>query len=51
VPDKWSEYIEINANLAVKWPIIDDSKEPHPDAEAMREVALKRDMLSENPAT
>ena len=51
VPDKWSEYIELNASLSVQWPIIDDTKDPHPDAEAMRDVARKRSMLSENPAT
>ena len=49
VPDKWAEYIELNATLAVQWSVIDDSKAPHPDAEAMREVEDKRSMLSENP--
>jgi ferredoxin len=49
VPEKWSEYIELNATLSVQWPIIDDTKDPHPDSEAMREVELKRSMLSENP--
>ena len=51
VPAKWGEYIELNSMLAAQWPIIDDSKEPHPDAEDMREVLPKRAMLSENPAS
>jgi ferredoxin len=50
VPDKWAEYIELNANLAAQWPIIDDSKDPYPEAEAMREVESKRAMLNEAPA-
>ena len=51
VPDNWLEYIEINASLSAAWPIIDDSKEPHPDAESMKGVASKRAMLSETPAS
>ena len=51
VPDKWSEYIELNATLAASWPLIDDSKDPMDGAEEMREVANKRAMLSEEPAS
>ena len=51
VPDNWVEYIELNATLAAQWPTIDDSKEPHPDAESMKDVASKRAMLSEAPAS
>jgi ferredoxin len=51
IPAKWGEYIELNAVLAAQWPIIDDTKDPHPDAEDMREVLPKRAMLSENPAS
>ena len=49
VPDKWAEYIELNTELSAKWPVIMDSKEPHPDADAMKEVESKRDMLSTTP--
>jgi len=49
VPDKWADYIELNAVFSAQWPIIDDNKEPHPEAEAMREVEDKRAMLSEAP--
>lgn len=51
VPSKWSEYIELNANLAAQWPIIDDSKDPLPEAEEMKDVEKKRAMLSEAPAS
>ena len=51
VPSKWSEYIELNANLAAQWPIIDDSKDPLPEAEEMKDVVKKRAMLSESPAS
>jgi|TARA_B100000530_G_C15549286_1_gene325881 ferredoxin len=51
VPSQWSEYIELNANLAAQWPLIDDSKDPHPEAEEMREIEKKRAMLSESPAS
>jgi ferredoxin len=51
VPDKWSEYIELNATLAASWPLIEDSKEPMDGAEEMREVTSKRAMLSEEPAS
>jgi ferredoxin len=50
VPNKWIEYIELNANLAASWPVIDESKDPLSDAEDMREVENKRTMLSEEPA-
>ena len=45
VPTKWEEYIELNSTLAAQWPLIDDSKDPHPEAEKMREVEKKRAML------
>ena len=47
IPTKWAEYIELNATLAVQWSVIDDSKDPHPEAEEMREVEKKRAMLVE----
>jgi ferredoxin len=50
VPNKWAEYIELNATLAASWPLIDDSKDALDGAEDMREVTNKRAMLSEEPA-
>ena len=51
VPGQWVEYIELNANFAAQWPLIDDSKDPLPEAEDMREIEKKRVMLSEAPAS
>ena len=50
VPDKWAEYIELNTVLSAQWPLIMDSKAPHPDADAMKDVESKRNMLSTAPA-
>ena len=49
VPDKWAEYIELNTVLSAQWPLIMDSKDPHPDADTMKDVESKRDMLSTAP--
>ena len=51
VPDKWYDYIDLNAKLAAEWPIIDDTKDPLPEADQMREVEDKRSMLSEESAS
>jgi ferredoxin len=47
VPNKWVEYIELNATLAASWPSITDSKDPLPDAEDFKDVENKRAMLNE----
>ncbi|HEX72606.1 MAG TPA: ferredoxin family protein [Candidatus Hydrogenedentes bacterium] len=49
VPEKWIEYIALNAKFAKVWPVIEEGKEPLPTAEEFREVENKRDMLSPNP--
>jgi ferredoxin len=51
LPDKWSEYLEINARLAEKWPNIDGKKDPLPEADEFKAVADKRKLLSEAPAS
>ena len=50
VPDEWVDYIEINAQLSAEWPTIDEPKDPHPEADTMRDVDSKRAMLSRPPA-
>lgn len=47
VPEEWSEYIELNANLAAEWPEISDQKEPLPSAEEFKSVEEKRSLLDE----
>ncbi|MCH7814074.1 MAG: ferredoxin family protein [Planctomycetes bacterium] len=45
LPDKWSDYIEINAKYGEEWPVIDAQKEPLPEAEEFKDVESKRDLL------
>ena len=48
LPEKWSEYTQLNARLSQKWPNIASRKEPLPEAEEFKAVAEKRGLLSEN---
>jgi ferredoxin len=50
LPERWAEYRELNARLALRWPRIKAKKPPLPDAEAWRGVEHKREHLSEQPA-
>lgn len=45
-PDQ-REYLEINARLARLWPVITDSREPLPQAEALAAQENKRALLQE----
>ena len=45
LPDKWSEYVEINAKYAGQWPVIETQKAPLPEAEEMKDVEDKRNLL------
>jgi len=49
LPAKWEEYTEINARYAAEWPSIDEQKAPLPDAEQMKEVEDKRNLLDPTP--
>lgn len=49
VPEKWKEYIALNAQYAKQWPIIDESREPLETAEAYKDVENKRELFSPNP--
>ena len=49
LPDKWSEYIEINARLAKGWPVITEQKDPLPEADEFKDVEDKRALLDEAP--
>ncbi len=49
VPEQWSEYLELNARLAVDWPEITQQKDPPPDADEFKDVKEKREMLDESP--
>ncbi|MHC4975438.1 MAG: ferredoxin FdxA [Planctomycetota bacterium] len=50
LPDKWSEYLDLNARLAADWPEITDQQDPMATAEEFKDVESKRDLLDESPA-
>lgn len=45
LPENMREFIEINAELAKSWPVIDESKDPLPDAEEWADMPDKRSAL------
>jgi len=45
LPEKWSEYVEINARYAKEWPVIDAKKDPLPEADQFKDVENKKGML------
>jgi len=49
LPEKWSEYVELNKRLSVDWPVISSKKDPMPEAEEFKDVDDKRKLLDENP--
>jgi len=51
LPEKWSEYVELNERFASEWPNITEQKEPMDSSEEFRNVENKRDQLSENGAS
>ncbi len=48
LPEKWSEYLEINKNLTPDWPVISTKKDPLPEAEEFKDVESKRALLDES---
>ena len=49
VPEKWADYVEINAKLGGTWPVITDKKDGLDDADDWKDVEEKREHLSEAP--
>ena len=49
LPEKWHDYIEINAKYAAEWPVIDSQKEPLPGADEAAKEENKKDKLDPNP--
>jgi ferredoxin len=49
LPEKWSDYLELNARLTGEWPEITQQKDPLPEAEKYKEVQDKRNLLDEAP--
>ena len=49
LPEKWEEWVELNAKLVQNWPNITARKDALPEADEFKEVEAKRDLLSEAP--
>ncbi len=49
VPEKWEHYIELNERLAELWDdkVINETKDPLPDADEWAEKEKKEDMIKE----
>ncbi|MCB0327875.1 MAG: ferredoxin family protein [Bdellovibrionales bacterium] len=47
VPEEWESYIQLNIDLAAKWPIITEKKDAPDDADDWKEKKEKRDLLEE----
>ena len=45
VPAKWVEYVQLNADLAKKWPNITEKKDAPADADAWKDREDKREFL------
>ncbi len=50
VPEKWHDYIELNAKFSSDWPTIEESRPPLDSAEEFKTVESKRAMLDPTPA-
>ena len=51
LPDKWHDYIEINAKYTDGWPVIDAQKEPLATADEASKEDDKREQMSPNEFT
>ena len=49
LPEKWADFLEINARLAADWPVISQKQDPLDTAEEFKDVESKRELLSEKP--
>ena len=45
LPEKWSHYLELNAELSQDWAIIDAQQDPMDGADDMKDVEKKEHML------
>jgi ferredoxin len=49
LPERWIEYVQLNAQLSRKWPVITGKKDAPPDADHWKEVVEKRGELQLPP--
>jgi ferredoxin len=45
LPEKWRDYVQLNADLSRTWPVLATKEEALPEAERWKGVAEKRDKL------
>jgi ferredoxin len=50
LPEKWEDFLELNAKYAPDWPVINQTQDPLETAEEFREVEDKRDAFIPEPA-
>jgi ferredoxin len=48
LPEKWKEYLEIAEKYQDEWPVIDEQKDPMPEADKWAKTEEKRDKLDSN---
>ena len=46
LPEKWREFIDLNAKFAKEWPNLNQKRDPLPEAEQLKEVLPKRELLN-----
>lgn len=46
VPEKWKEFIELNAKYGAEWPVIEEGKEPLDTADEFKDVESKMEHFS-----
>jgi ferredoxin len=49
LPEKWQEWVQINAEKATQWPNINKKKDALPDADNWKTVENKKDKFDPNP--
>jgi len=49
VPEKWRDYIELNARYSKLWPVLETPRGSLPTAEKYKDVEHKRHLLNPNP--
>lgn len=47
LPEKYQDYLKVNADLAAKWPNINTKKQPPEDADKWKDVENKKQYLEE----
>ena len=50
VPEKWTDYIALNAKYGKEWPVISEKKDALPDADEWKEKEDKKDLFDPSPA-